>query len=574
LTTSLDAEGRPGLEDEAVQADKVRRIGVSKRRVVLIAAGLSLLYLLIQAVYISRLPLVMDEFDGANEAYQLLDLTPYKDYRPYKTVLGYYLQLPPLLFTSDPWTGLMLSKSWLALINTAAIFAATLALAAIFSPAAAIAGQVLLIFVTTFLERSSEIRVDMLTAWVGLASFVLLLKQRWLLAGLVAGLSFLVSQKGVYYIVAASAAAGLFWLIEARDRRSFRNLILLNIAAVSVIAVYIALWGIVSTPESVFRATFLSHGDIAFAQLYENLEQHWTRTLVRNPLFYGGALAGIGALVLARWSGKVGGTHLMTAAYAAVVFALCRWHKQPWPYFFVILIPTLMVVHVAVADVVWRRPKWRPIGAALIVLAGVGWPLLYMPGIIERDHRYQRHVIRFAHAMLDETDPYLAGNDLIYNRRQAPAGLRRLSAPRLEAMRQWPPEPVDALIADVEKARPKLVIEDARMRLLHPRLRAHLATRFDLLWSSVSGYAPLVATHERQFDLWFDGEYRVEPESGDAVIDGIRYAAGTLITLPRGLHRNESAAPVRLRLEPRDLASRRDPAMQSRRLMFVRAYDY
>ena len=88
MTASLDANGRPALEDEGVQADKARRIGVSKRRVVLIAAGLSLLYFAIQVVYISRLPLVMDEFDGANEAYQLLDLTPYKDYRPYKTVLG------------------------------------------------------------------------------------------------------------------------------------------------------------------------------------------------------------------------------------------------------------------------------------------------------------------------------------------------------------------------------------------------------------------------------------------------------------------------------------------------------
>ncbi len=149
---------------------------MSKRRVVLIAAGLSLLYLLIQAVYLWRLPLVMDEFDGANEAYQLLDLTPYKDYRPYKTVLGYYVQLPPLLLTSDPWTGLMLSKFWLALINAAAIFASTLALASIFSPPAALVGQLLLISVTTFLERSSEIRVDMLTAWFGLASFLLLLK--------------------------------------------------------------------------------------------------------------------------------------------------------------------------------------------------------------------------------------------------------------------------------------------------------------------------------------------------------------------------------------------------------------
>src|SRR5688572_12657595 len=102
----------------------------------------------------------MDEFDGASDAYQLLSVTPYRDFRPYKTDLGYYLELPPLLVTSDVWTGLMLSKAWLAAINAAAIFSATVTLAMLFSPVAALTGQVLLISVTTFLERSSELRVD------------------------------------------------------------------------------------------------------------------------------------------------------------------------------------------------------------------------------------------------------------------------------------------------------------------------------------------------------------------------------------------------------------------------------
>ena len=369
----------------------------------------------------------MDEFDGANEAYQLLDLTPYRDYRPYKTVLGYYVQLPPLLLTSDLWTGLMLSKFWLALINAAAIFASTLVSASIFSPPAALVGQLLLISVTTFLERSSEIRVDMLTAWFGLASFLLLLNKRWAVAGALAGASFLVSQKGIYYIAAANAAAGIFWLFESRDRRTFRNLIMMNLAVVSVIAAYIAFWGMLSTPSSVFSATFLSHGTIVFADLYD-LEEHWTRTLTRNPLFYWGAVAGMVALAVGRWRGQAGGRHLMTAAYAAVLFALCRWHKQPWPYFFVLLIPTLMVVHVAIADIVWRRPGWRTIAGAAVLLLGVGWPLTYMPGILERDHAYQRDVIRLSHAMLDKNDTYLAGNDILYDRHQAHAALRRLSA--------------------------------------------------------------------------------------------------------------------------------------------------
>lgn len=543
-----------------------------KRRVVLIAAGLSLLYLLIQAVYLWRLPLVMDEFDGANEAYQLLDLTPYKDYRPYKTVLGYYVQLPPLLLTSDPWTGLMLSKFWLALINAAAIFASTVALASIFSPPAALVGQLLLISVTTFLERSSEIRVDMLTAWFGLASFLLLLERRWLVAGVLAGASFLVSQKGIYYIVAANAAAGVFWLFESRDRRTFRNLIMMNLAAVSVIAVYIAFWGIFSTPSSVFSAIFLSHGNIVFTKMYD-LEQHWVRTLGRNPLFYWGAVAGIVALATARWRGRVGSPHLMTAAYATVLFVLCRWHKQPWPYFFVLLIPTLMVVHVAIAEIVWRHPRWRTIAGAVVALLGVGWPLTYMPGILERDHAYQRDVVRLSHAMLDDNDTYLAGNDIVYDRHQSHAALRRLSVYQIEAMKQWPPERFTALVAELERERPKLVIDDSRMRRLPAPLRTYLASRFDRLSLSVNGYSPAIGSGEKQFELWFDGNYRVEPADGDAQINGLRIAPGSVLTLQRGSHRNDSASRVRLRLLPRGVVV--DSAARTRRQpMFARAYDY
>ena len=118
----------------------------------------------------------------------------------------------------------MLSKFWLALINAAAIFASTLALTSIFSPPAALVGQLLLISVTTFLERSSEIRVDMLTAWFGLASFLLLLKRRWSIAGLLAGASFLVSQKGIYYMVAAQC--GCRYLLAIRIARSPRRFVI------------------------------------------------------------------------------------------------------------------------------------------------------------------------------------------------------------------------------------------------------------------------------------------------------------------------------------------------------------
>jgi hypothetical protein len=546
---------------------------VSKRQTVLIAAGLSLVYFGIQLAYLTRLPLVMDEFDGASDVYRLLSSTPYQDYRPYKTVLGYYLELPPLLLTSEVWTGLMLSKIWLAAINTGAVFAATVALSAIFSPLAALTGGLLLVSMTTFLERSSELRVDMLTAWFGLAAFVLLLKRRWLWAGVAAGVSFLVSQKGAYYIVSANAAAGVYWLCDARNLRTVRDALRMNVATAAVIAAYLVLWGLASSPATVFSATFLSHGSIAFGDLY-NLEEHWSRTLEKNPLFYWGAIAGIAGLAFARWRGAAGATHLLAAVYGGVMFGLCRWHKQPWPYFFVILIPSLMVVHVAVIDVLRHRQRWMPAVAGLVLLLGVAWPFTYMPVILAEDSSYQRHVIRFAASMLSEGDTYLAGNDLIYTRAQAPRSIRRLSAPDVAAIRQWPKERLDALVGELDRTRPKLVILDYRLRSLPKAFVAELEKRYAPLWSSISTYAPLFEAGEREFDLWFDGEYLVEGKSSVAQIDGSAVAIGSMVTLGRGHHRIASDAPVRLKLQPPELAAHSDPAMRRKQALFRRVYSY
>ena len=239
-----------------------------------------------------------------------------------------------------------------------------------------------------------------------------------------------------------------------------------------------------------------------------------------------------------------------------------------------LLIPTLMVVHVAIVEVVWRHPRWRRVAVAAVALVGVGWPLTYMPGILERDHAYQRQVVTRARAILDTDETYLAGNDLIYDRRQPLAALRRLSTPHLEDMKQWPPERVDALIGELEKARPKLVIDDIRMRLMPAPLRAYFDRRFATLWPSINVYAPVVSPGETAFDLWFDGDYLVEPSSGSAVVDGV--------TIPREAWSHFSAALTAtaahrrcgFACNRRALHLLRTSIPAGHRPMFARAYDY
>ena len=159
-------------------------------------ALLCFVYLGIEFVYIARLPFVMDEFQGASEVYRLMSEIPYVDFKPYKTVLGYYLQLPPMLLSDDPWRQMMLVKQAMALATAGSIFLAARMLLRHFSSLSVFLATLMLVLMSTFLERSASLRVDMLTSLFGLFGLICLLDRRVLAAGVLAGLSFLVSQKG------------------------------------------------------------------------------------------------------------------------------------------------------------------------------------------------------------------------------------------------------------------------------------------------------------------------------------------------------------------------------------------
>ena len=183
-------------------------------------------------------------------------------------------------------------------------------------------------------------------------------------------------------------------------------------------------------------------------------------------------------------------------------------------------------------------------------------------------------MVSLAHALLQPGDTYLAGNDIVYDREQAHPALRRLSAFHVVEMQTWPKARLDALIEDVDRGRPKLMIFDYRLAGLPSPLTSHLLRRYDHWSASVYLYAPLVAPEERTFDVWFDGHYRIEPAAGSAVIDDHDAPSGTSIRLQRGIHRNGSSAEVRLRLMPDAGEGWPDPAMQASRSLFAGVYDY
>jgi len=64
-------------------------------------------------------------------------------------------------------------------------------------------------------------------------------------------------------------------------------------------------------------------------------------------------------------AGNAPPSNLTLFVYALVLGALCIWHKQPWPYFFVLLVPTAYLLHVAWLDAAFVWLEARPVISTL-----------------------------------------------------------------------------------------------------------------------------------------------------------------------------------------------------------------
>ena len=148
---------------------------------------------------------------------------------------------------------------------------------------------------TSLVEWAIEIRLDMLTALFGFVSLLLLLDRRIALAGVVAGLSFLISQKGTMYALAGGIAL-LGCLATHRDRRLIREVLVYGTCVVLPIGLYVLYWSLIASLPQVCKTTFAEPTQLAVittsAHGFAVYQSCWLETLARNPFFYVCALLG------------------------------------------------------------------------------------------------------------------------------------------------------------------------------------------------------------------------------------------------------------------------------------------
>jgi hypothetical protein len=525
------------------------------RRFHLVVFTIVAVYCALQCLYIAHLPLVMDEFDGAYEAYHLRHAVPYRDFTPYKTVLGYDVELLGTFAARSVWPRILAIKTEIVLINCAVLFAAALTLSRMVSRSAVAAALALLVLCSTFLERSSELRVDMLTAWAGLWSLLALLRRRPAWAGALAGVSFLVSQKGAFYIVAGAVALGIEWLLERKNVTRFKAIVTYCAAAIGAIAAYIVIWGVATSFGPVLRATFVGGAQAAMVGSYDIRSLYWEQIIGRDPAYF--ALVAVAFVVTA-----IRG-NLLACLYTGVVLVQAALYSQPWPYFFVIIFPTLFVLQAFFFD----RVEWRtPVAIAVIALALI-YPLRRIGVVMSRHNDYQGYTVDLASALLGPHDTYLAGTDIVHDHEQWPPELSRLGMPVLIDLGKRPPGFVQGVVERIDQRPPKLLVGNYRLDGLPKPIRRYLHAHYARISGSVFLYAPEVSSGNAR--IVFGGLYRT---SAAVAVDGIPHVAGDQFELAPGIHRIESETRVRLRLLPRlDLL---DPRYMSEQDLYPNPYSY
>lgn len=428
-----------------------------------------------------------DEFWVAHSVYTKYRISlPYRDFAPYKTVLGYYLFLIPLMLTQDPVTGLIYLKIFLTFINTVCLFICSLWCTRFFSNPAILVSLLILICSNFFISFPADIRVDLLAYWCSLISVILILEKRYAYAGILIGLAFCISQKVIWYGIAAEVALGLVWLLFQRNRKDLFSIILFNIGFMTIISLYLLFWISISNVNVVIDNVFYQAATVYKINLYDDIHVMLSCILKEN-LFYliFWILSVLSLLVQTSNKKLVQRVFIIIFAWVSMFFIIV--YKQPFFYYtiavlpplfllyadfftwlndinhhqikivikgrfliYIFLVATLSILSVKIEFIQLPTPSMSIIMGSLVVMPVIIYVimqqnrfskfnftilylLVFISGILiplkenfniflKEGYQYQQLAMRVVNQLIKEKSTYVAGFDLIYNKNQPISG--------------------------------------------------------------------------------------------------------------------------------------------------------
>lgn len=307
-----------------------------------------LIYFSIELFYTYYAIFSVDEFWFAHWIYQYKHGIPYRDFSPYKTVLGYYFLLPAMLFSNDILTPLYTLKNTFAVINTFLFFLSAIWLKRFFSKESVLITVVMLMFTEIVLTYSTNIRVDFMSYWFCFFAALCLLERRMVFAGSLLALGFLTSQKALWYIVASNAALGIYWLCYMRNIKYFFDIVRFNATLILLVLAYIIFWASFSDLTTVLKNMFYDAYVMYQLDAYDSARAlFWSCILFYNPVFFLLWPVTLLSLIVVPANDKFRPIRTFAIVYATTIMVCLIPYKQVFPYYMLTTVPAFLLLYAA-----------------------------------------------------------------------------------------------------------------------------------------------------------------------------------------------------------------------------------
>ncbi len=499
-----------------------------------------LLSILILIIAIKR-PFISDEFHEAVLVSKLRYSIPYLDVQFYKNVLGYYLKLPLLLLPFSWFDKLIVTRIVLGLFFLANLYYIVRALKNIVNIRLYSLSLVVSLFITQSLLHTSAYRVDLLNFLFGYWSLIFLLKNRLLLAGIISGVGFCISQKGAIYCVAGAVTILTMW---PKNKEGVKDLARFGFGGAVVVLFYVLFWGIISDPIQVINTIFFRDAIMA-TEAGLSVRWYWFMSLVENFPVYLLSLIGVGIWVI-RGSGNVSKIALIYSL-VVLVFALCL--GQPWPHWFILWGPFLsFFIYLFFITLQETSPHMPP----LISIFSIFFSFCFLLFNYSFENDFQRFNLELMERFLRPGGAYLAGVDLHEDFLQKPDELSEMYAiNRLKLFKESEDEK-SKLLFKLDQNPPKIIVYNYRIPEFLPRIKHYIDNNYYHFFGNILSRQISISRESKSIDIPFSGNYLVSSrsENFEILVNGTLYKKGQTLSLNEGRIKLSSNGGGDLKLLP------------------------
>jgi hypothetical protein len=530
-----------------------------------------LVYFFIEWFYVHYNAMTMDDLWLTYHNLEYLHHLPYRDFSPYKTVLGYYFLLPPLIISPDKTgiTPFIHIKIWLVCLNTLGLIMLSIWMKKFYTNRAIFLAMVLVIFSHVFIFSSPEVRVDFLSFMCATAGVFLIYEHRFLKAGLCVGFGFCICQKIIWFLLATQCAFFMQWCCQERSWGFLKKVLHFHIGLCLLPLAYIFFWAYLSDLHTVLKSMFIEpyilnatpYNDDVFPLRFLNFTNHiYWMILIPFSIYY-----------LWRYAKP---TPIFEITYAIIICLLILTSKMPFNYIYMAFIPMMLILiprtimamdeqqYLQFID----KHYWIMIGVLLFFQTFCFHHLIIPKRVIINGH-FQAYMMQMANELLEPSDTYLAGNFLLLQKKQGVSGIRHLDKTViLYVLKQYPnlypimklkslyyaPTTLSKIIADIQKNPVKLYIDNNRFHYISKRIQPFLRQQYQHFWGSIFLYAPSIDAGKQDIDIKFPGLYRIQ-SSTPIQLNGQEYAANSTIQLHKSHYQSNAPSRYRLALVPQHL---------------------